>query len=224
VVTLLLSLLASLSGIDRVVDADLTAIAEARVVEIQGDENFNHDGWRDGTAEVLAWNADYPDPVAHAVGQWQGSPEHWAILADPTFTRIGCAHDLATDGRDYFVCVLAAGVPAVQPVDPTSGGELIPNTRYPMNTEAIKTFFTYLTALALILGGLAIIYLTRAEPSAAEIRLLMAGFIGAATQFLFSARVADQAATNATPNTTYVNARPPSTINVGDDGPLDPAG
>lgn len=85
-----------------------------------------------------------------------------------------------------------------------------------MNTEAIKTFFTYLTALALILGGLGIIYLTRAETSAAEIRLLMAGFIGAATQFLFSARVADQAAGNATPNTTYVNAPPPSTVNVGE--------
>ena len=91
-----------------------------------------------------------------------------------------------------------------------------------MNTDNIKTFFTYLTALALIVGGLAIIYLTRAETSAAEIRLLMAGFIGAATQFLFSARVADQASANSTPNTTYVNAQPPATVNVGNDQP--PAG
>lgn len=91
-----------------------------------------------------------------------------------------------------------------------------------MSTDAIKTFFTYLTALALIIGGLAIIYLTRTETSAAEIRLLMAGFIGAATQFLFASRVADQASANATPNTTYVNAPPPSTVNVGADEP--PAG
>lgn len=91
-----------------------------------------------------------------------------------------------------------------------------------MSTDTIKTFFTYLTALALIIGGLAIIYLTRAEANAAEIRLLMAGFIGAATQFLFSARVADQASANATPNTTYVNAPPPSTVNVGTDEPPRP--
>lgn len=93
-----------------------------------------------------------------------------------------------------------------------------------MNTEAIKTFFTYLTALALIIGGLAIIYLTRAEASAAEIRLLMAGFIGAATQFLFASRIADQASANATPNTTYVNAPPPSTVNVGEGVERPPVG
>jgi hypothetical protein len=88
-----------------------------------------------------------------------------------------------------------------------------------MSTDNIKTFFTYLTALALIVGGLAIIYFTRSEVAAAEIRLLMAGFIGAATQFLFASRVADQASANATPTTTYVNAQPPSTVNVGDDVP-----
>jgi len=86
-----------------------------------------------------------------------------------------------------------------------------------MSTDVLKTFFTYLTALALIIGSLAIIYLTRAEVSAAEIRLLLAGFVGAAIQFLFASRVADQASANATPNTTYVNAPPPSTVNVGGD-------
>lgn len=87
-----------------------------------------------------------------------------------------------------------------------------------MNTEAIKTFLTYLTALILVVGGLLVIYLTRAEADATEIRLLIAGFIGAATQFLFSERVAASAAANATPNTTYVNAQPPATVNVGEDG------
>ena len=90
-----------------------------------------------------------------------------------------------------------------------------------MNAENIKTFFTYLTAYTLVVGGLAIIYFTRSDLAASEIRLLIAGFIGSALTFLFSARVADQAAKNATPNTTYVNAQPPATVNVGADQPLD---
>lgn len=81
-----------------------------------------------------------------------------------------------------------------------------------MNVENIKTLFTYLTALVLIVGSLAIIYLTRAEANGQEIRLLLAGFVGAATQFLFSERVAASAAANATPTTVY--ASPPSTVNV----------
>ena len=91
-----------------------------------------------------------------------------------------------------------------------------------MTADNIKTLFTYLTALVLIIGGLAVIYLTRAETSAAEIRLLMAGFIGAATTFLFSERVASSAAANATPSTTYVNAEPPSTVHVDGGGQTPP--
>ena len=86
-----------------------------------------------------------------------------------------------------------------------------------MTTDTIKTAFTYLTAFTIIVGGFVIIYLTRADVAATEIRLLIAGFIGAATTFLFSDRVASQAAANATP--TYVTAQPPSTVNVGGDEP-----
>lgn len=93
-----------------------------------------------------------------------------------------------------------------------------------MSADHIKTLFTYLTALVLIVGSLAIIFLTRAEVSAQEIRLLLAGFVGAATQFLFSERVASQAAQNATPSTTYVNAPPPSTVNVDSDGGIETPG
>lgn len=84
-----------------------------------------------------------------------------------------------------------------------------------MTTDIIKTFFTYLIAFTIIVGGFAIIYLTRAEPSASEIRLLIAGFIGSALTFVFSERVASQAANNATPNTTYMNVPPPSRVQVG---------
>lgn len=81
-----------------------------------------------------------------------------------------------------------------------------------MSTDSVKTLFTYLTAFTLVVGGMVIIYLTRQDPAASEIRLLIAGFIGAATQFLFGARVADQAAKNA--GNTTVNAQPPSTVEV----------
>ena len=86
-----------------------------------------------------------------------------------------------------------------------------------MTAETVKTFFTYLTAYTIIVGGFVIIYLTRSDVAASEIRLLIAGFIGSAITFLFSKSVADQASANATPNTTYVNAPPPSTVNVGGD-------
>lgn len=59
-----------------------------------------------------------------------------------------------------------------------------------MNADTLKTIFTYLTAYSLVVGGLIIIYLTRLDPAATEIRLLIAGFVGAATTFLFSERVA----------------------------------
>ena len=85
-----------------------------------------------------------------------------------------------------------------------------------MNADTIKTLFTYLTALVLIVGSLAIIYLTRADGNAAEIRLLLAGFVGAALQFLFGERVAATASQNATPTTVY--AAPPSTVHVTGDG------
>lgn len=83
-----------------------------------------------------------------------------------------------------------------------------------MTSDTIKTFMTYLTAYTLVVGGLAIIYLTRGDVAASEIRLLIAGFIGAAITFLFSERVAASASANATPSTTYVNAQPPATVNV----------
>lgn len=123
-VALLLALIAALTGIPRNVDADLTAIAERRVIEVScGDSCFNHDGAVPGLAEVLAWNLDFEDPATHAVEQWQGSPEHWAILTDPSYGSIGCGHTHAADGRDYWACVLAPG-PYVAPTEPP----VLPNT------------------------------------------------------------------------------------------------
>ena len=79
-----------------------------------------------------------------------------------------------------------------------------------MSTDTIKTIGTYLTAYSLVVGGLIIIYLTRADPAAQEIRLLIAGFVGAATTFLFSERVA-ASAVQAQPTVTTSAGPPPTT-------------
>jgi hypothetical protein len=103
-VALLLALLVSMTGIDRTVDPGLTAIAERRVVEIQ--TAFTHAGSDPCCAEVLVWNSGFADPVTHFVEQWQGSPTHWAILTDPSYTAIGCAVAFV-ENRAYAACVLS---------------------------------------------------------------------------------------------------------------------
>lgn len=121
-------MLVTLTGIQRTVDADLTAIAERRVVGVQSD--WSHNGWDPSTAEVLAWNSS-PDPVTTLALQWQDSPEHWGILTDPSYERIGCAI-AQRDWQVFGVCVLATGtVPAplveTEPA-PAPPVELLPNT------------------------------------------------------------------------------------------------
>jgi len=54
-----------------------------------------------------------------------------------------------------------------------------------MNADTIKAFFTYFTALAVVLGGIMVIYLSRADESSSQIQLLIGGFIGSALTFLF---------------------------------------
>lgn len=138
VIELLLALLVALTGIDRPADAQLTALAEVRVVEVQSVwghrylDELNDGSWA-GWGEVMAYNAGFDDPAAHAAEQWQGSPEHWAILSDPAYTRIGCAADQA-GARWYFVCIV--GRPssvAVAPPPPSKPppADALPNTAAP---------------------------------------------------------------------------------------------
>jgi hypothetical protein len=121
-VELLLALLIALTGIPRTADAELSAIAQRRAVEIQSD--FSHSGWvygRDGEAEIIAMNYG-PDPVTTLAAQWQGSPPHWAILTDPKFDRWGCGiHQVGN--ATWGACIFASGSQAVaQTVAPSSGG------------------------------------------------------------------------------------------------------
>lgn len=63
--------------------------------------------------------------------------------------------------------------------------------------ETIKAAVTYLTALLLIMGGLAFLYYTRLDPPSSATGTLIplvAGFIGAAIQFLFNRETQQQTA------------------------------
>lgn len=125
-IELLLSLIVAFTGIDRTVDPGLTSIAQARAAATDTDATFNHSGSHPGTAEVLSWNLNQPDPARRAAEQWRNSPGHWAILTDPSFTHIGCGHHVGPDGRHVFACVLIRS--AVEPEvatrspKPTSAG------------------------------------------------------------------------------------------------------
>lgn len=139
-VELLLALLTTLTGIDRTQDADLSAIAQRRAVEISCEGCFSHAGWvygRDGQAEIIAHNGD-PDPVTRLALQWQGSPPHWAILMDARFTTWGCGiHQVGA--QFYGVCLFGTGnvsQPTLPPANVTNPPEpetyepplLLPNT------------------------------------------------------------------------------------------------
>ena len=133
-----LTALVNQTFIPRTEDASLHDIAHQRAVEISTD--FSHAGIRPGTAEVLAYNGLGAE---RAVQQWVGSPDHYAILMDPRWTRIGCGSH-TTSGVYYTACVLAgepvevARTPNPTPVGsiPTSGATppppvTLPNTRMP---------------------------------------------------------------------------------------------
>lgn len=131
-VELLLQLIVQFTHIDRTVDPGLTQIAEQRVIEIQTD--WSHDQKPPQTWEVLVWNQGFSDPVTEAMRQWQASPEHWAILTNPSLTRIGCAHALSPDQRDFFACELMT--PTFVAGTPTSSIVPAPTqTASPSSTE-----------------------------------------------------------------------------------------
>jgi hypothetical protein len=107
-VELLLAILLTLTGIPRQVDAELTASAQRRAIEVQSD--WSHGGWvygRDGHAEIIAASYD-ADPVMGLALAWQGSPPHWSILTDPKYDRIGCAI-AQVDTAFYGVCLFRTG-------------------------------------------------------------------------------------------------------------------
>lgn len=63
--------------------------------------------------------------------------------------------------------------------------------------ETVKALVTYLTALLLIIGGILFLYLTRLDGPDSQTQSLIplvAGFVGAAIQFLFNRETQTQTA------------------------------
>jgi hypothetical protein len=117
-----LTSLVNAAYLPRTEDAELHDIAHQRAVEIASD--WSHNGMRDGTAEVLAYNSGFADPISKAIDQWQGSPTHAAILSDPSYIRIGCAEYVTSDGTHWFACVLAGNPVVAQPVQTPASAQV----------------------------------------------------------------------------------------------------
>lgn len=99
--------------VTRAESAELHDIAHQRAVEIASD--FSHNGQREGTAEILAYNQTGP---ARALEQWLGSPPHLAILLDPNLRLVGCGSH-TSDGLYFAACVFTAGEPIAVARTPT---------------------------------------------------------------------------------------------------------
>ena len=61
-----------------------------------------------------------------------------------------------------------------------------------MRADDVKLWFTYTLAALIIVGGLAMLFVSRGE-SNTDFSLLIAGFIGTATGFIFNRESATQA-------------------------------
>ncbi len=55
--------------------------------------------------------------------------------------------------------------------------------------DTIRAVATYLIAFTVVLGGGAVIYVSRADPSATDTVAIMAGFVGSALTFVFGQEV-----------------------------------
>ena len=62
-----------------------------------------------------------------------------------------------------------------------------------MNSDTLKLIFTYALAFVVVVGGGLMLYATRSEPAAQDLRLALAGFIGAALTYVFNRETATQA-------------------------------
>src|SRR5690348_11995452 len=109
--SILLALLVAATGIPRTADPDLTALAQLRAAEttitwahrpLPELDNGRWSGW----GEVIAYRGGDDTPLPEIVAGWMASPEHAAILRDPSLSHIGCG--FAWSGvRLYVVCILA---------------------------------------------------------------------------------------------------------------------
>ncbi len=92
-----------------------------------------------------------------------------------------------------------------------------------MSADLVKLIFTYLLALLIVVGGGLILYLIRLDPpesGSATLSLAIAGFMGAAIQFVFNKESTTQATRAAESSfrqgqpTVTTSSGPPATTTV----------
>jgi hypothetical protein len=90
-----------------------------------------------------------------------------------------------------------------------------------MSHDTIRTVFTYLIALVVIVGG-GILVVIPTQLDSTTLLPFVTGAIGTVLGYVCAERSAAQGAANATPNTTYVTAEPPSRVTINaDDSDVD---
>jgi uncharacterized protein YkwD len=105
-------------------DAQLTAIARARVHDMAANSYFSHTSPSGETVFSLLDGAGYdyalggeniarnnyptPESVDVAMDGFMGSGGHRANILEPAYNRIGIASEVAADGMKYFVVVFAS--------------------------------------------------------------------------------------------------------------------
>lgn len=89
----------------RTEDPALHELAHQRA--LQASLDFSHTGAT--TAEVLAYNSGFADPIATVISQWLGSPAHAALLSDPSFDLLGCG-SVTVNGTYYAACLMGVSV------------------------------------------------------------------------------------------------------------------
>ncbi len=113
------------------VDPTLSAIARARAEDMATLNYFTHEppdgcdsrcmmiqagisvGW---TGEVLGWNDSPADRSASVtISIWQSSAEHYSVITNRCFVRMGTGAAIASDGRIYDVAVFEGWPPGCLP-------------------------------------------------------------------------------------------------------------
>jgi hypothetical protein len=85
-----------------------------------------------------------------------------------------------------------------------------------MTGDTLKLLFTYIIATLVVVGGGAMLFFTRLDPSEADVqglRLLISGFMGGALSYVFTRETATQATRAA--QSSFASAQPTVTTTSG---------
>lgn len=61
-----------------------------------------------------------------------------------------------------------------------------------MSLDTSRAFFTYLTTMIVVVGGFLFLFAVRSDPTTRDLVTIVAGFMGAALQFLFGSQITAQ--------------------------------